>query len=229
MKNENFDNGKISRRTALFTISNLLTAFSVYFGREPRPGDSEHDKAIKEFGEKIRGQVTKEIQRDGYLNTIGESTLYVIGELIFFDFLSNNTNIKFGNANAKHSEESFLKMPVDTMFNSIINTPFLEEFAFRLVPSLLADKYLGEGMHFFKVGVPVSLLFGYLHNFDMSEVKWDTKHIPLPQILGGIFLWYLMRKTKGGITHAVLSHSMMNASCYIAHFLDKVYSKKSKI
>lgn len=39
-----------------------------------------------------------------------------------------------------------------------------------------------------------------------------TKTVPLSQFMGGLFCWYLMREK--GFSHAVLAHSINNATEY---------------
>lgn len=101
-------------------------------------------------------------------------------------------------------------------------SPPLEEFIFRGLPSAFcghtADdggKHLITGTGGFSLsrrefiyGTVTSLAFGAVHN--LTDNGFDTDTIPAPQLLGGMWYWYLQRKF--GIAANIAAHTSNNAA-----------------
>lgn len=103
---------------------------------------------------------------------------------------------------------------------SIVTSPSLEELLFRATPSLavsfdsktpIGDLLVGSGdltmsRRELIVGGISSVFFGLVHNFKKSGI--DTKTIPAPQMVVGMFFWYLQRKL--GFFSNTLAHMAFN-------------------
>lgn len=79
----------------------------------------------------------------------------------------------------------------------ILATIFIEETIFRLIPSIIVDQFTNSVC--WSVGVPVSVLFAYLHN---------RKAFSVSHLMGGLFLWYVMR--THGFATALAFHTLEN-------------------
>lgn len=103
---------------------------------------------------------------------------------------------------------------------TIIISPSFEELVFRAIPSLavsfdsrtpIGDLLVGSGDLMMSrreliVGGISSVFFGLAHNLKKSGI--DTKTIPAPQMVLGMFFWYLQRKL--GFFSNTLAHMAVN-------------------
>ncbi|MDB5036961.1 MAG: hypothetical protein JWQ35_489 [Bacteriovoracaceae bacterium] len=142
---------------------------------------------LKERGLKIRPIL--------YLRTLAESsaifwlTVYGMEGMKLLDTASGH-NLFGGNAHGSEITNHIVRNPAFMVFVLSGFAPLTEEFSFRLIPRTLFGKS-------WRVGVASSLIFGFAHNIHQ---------IPLPQIIGGFYFWYLLKNR--GLTHSILAHSI---------------------
>ncbi len=83
----------------------------------------------------------------------------------------------------------------------VVKAPIIEELLFRALPGAISKTWW--------MGVPSSLAFGIIHNFyrEKGRMKF-SRTIPVPQIYGGLYFWWLQRHR--GFSHSILAHSTQN-------------------
>lgn len=121
------------------------------------------------------------------------------------------------------------KPTADEIFASVAVAPITEEITFRALPSALVsikdnddplkivingkrDGGLGLTRREIIVGVISTMIFGAMHN--ITGNGFDTKTIPVPQMIVGAINWYLQRKL--GIVSSICSHMTSNAIVVVA-------------
>lgn len=144
--------------------------------------------------------------------TVMESGLLALGNVLFERYMNTylrsiGSTMRLGNANANDVRHALEAYPAGTFFTEVFEKPVSEEAVFRLGGSLAATHVSGRGMQW-GFGIPIAGIFALAHN--VTPTSFDTEHLPVPQFLGGVFLWYLMRTY--GITHAVTGHAAYNAA-----------------
>ncbi len=182
-------------------------------------------------------QAEQYLQTDSsYLRTIGESGLLFIGKALSVAVLGKLSGKEVGNANGK----SFKERNLSTILASDVVNPAIEEFMFRILPAYCVDTYEIEHNQSermddivqktrWKMGIATSVLFALAHNITRDEKGRlvIASHIPLPQFLGGVYNWYVMRTR--GMDHAVIAHMTNNVAVdSISLSLNALYPGKNK-
>ncbi len=182
--------------------------------KQQQPEESQSsaslDKTVQASGEKnkIEGKVPH-----GYLETMIETSLLYIGELIMNTILAK---LKIEQPSKVMQDpdriKSLIEKPFEDFILHAIAAPAIEETLFRLVPSAFIGK---KGGIRWDAGIPVSVIFALMHNLEVNEFKEFKfrKVVPLSQFIQGVFYWYLMREK--GVTHAMFAHSMHNSLNFI--------------
>ncbi len=102
--------------------------------------------------------------------------------------------------------------PAQLLAEDIIVTPPIEEAIFRLLPNLLIND--SSKNNHWEVGIPISLVFAYLHNSQDNEKPGKYKFIlnkfPLSHLFFGGYFWRTIRQK--GYKHAVVAHATVNAT-----------------
>jgi membrane protease YdiL (CAAX protease family) len=151
------------------------------------------------------------VKPNTYQETALQTTIYLILEILLVAPL--HKVVPIGNSivedkdSLKRLMNSFQKKPFGTLLLIGVVVPSIEEIIFRYLPSrFLAGK--NSEMRW-GIGIGSSLLFSLAHNIDGKDHFKFRKYVPLTQLIGGIFFWYLTRKR--GFSHALLSHSLHNS------------------
>ncbi len=151
-----------------------------------------------------------------YAETISQTALLALGNVVSIAVFKK-LGYKVGNAGTdqeyKRIQNDLREKPIETFMTAAVIFPTFEELLFRGIPQAIlarsdeAREQRGEKRSLrWDVGIPLSAVFAGIHNF--TEKGFSTDTIPLPQFLGGVFLWYLTRER--GFDHAVLAHAENN-------------------
>ena len=138
--------------------------------KQQRPKESQSpaslDKTIRVSDEKnkIEGKVPH-----GYLETVMETSLLYIGELIMNTIVAK---LKIEQPSKVMQDpdriKSLIQKPFQDFILNAIAAPAIEETLFRLVPSAFIGK---KGGIRWDAGIPVSVIFALAHNLDVNEFK----------------------------------------------------------
>ena len=182
-----------------------------------RAEEKKAKKGLNEL-EEIK-EITDEKIDESYLETLGENMIVVFSKIVSVKMLEIMGLKKIGNSNADLLEQRLKEMPIDTTLKIVIKAPVFEELVYRLLPNLFLST---EKKSMWEVGIPVNLIFAYMHNFEINEdgnKKFDVENIPLPQFIAGCFYWYLIRHK--GLSHSILAHSSANLVAIVLMLLEK--------
>lgn len=140
-----------------------------------------------------------------YLRTSLEQHLVMIGEIITVKVMKAAFGVESGNAGMTQKMiEKLLKNPARMWALLTVIAPTVEEALFRYLPAaLFGNSWL--------VGSISAGLFASAHGL---------KKLPLPQFIGGIWFWYLMKHR--GISHAVIAHAVNNNTAAVMMILTKM-------
>lgn len=188
---------------------------------EKRPSLPEHNQK-KSLGEKTTQFLQEEIKRDfqevkfirsdDYGKTALQQIL-LMGSKKVVNVILDELKIKPTELSNKQADEilgSLKNRPVEGIIKYGILGPAIEEYAYRLFPSVdFIDK--NDKSIRWDVGIPSAAIFALVHNIKGDEFNHLKlrKSVPLTHFIGGLFYWYLMREK--GFSHAVLAHSMNNS------------------
>jgi len=169
----------------------------------------EAKKELSDFMERISSE---EMKDSSYAETVVEQGLMMLAKKTANEIFEK---LEIDHGNKGITQEDLIKYlkekPLTTLFRSGILHPILEEAIFRALPvDKLIDKT--DRRKRWDIGIPVSALFAFSHNFRNGENFGDLelyKSVPVSQFMGGLFYWYLMREK--GFSHATMAHSMNNA------------------
>lgn len=120
----------------------------------------------------------------------------------------------------ERTKKIIIEKPALFMLEAAVAAPLIEESIFRLAPNLLLNLLLKDGpkSERWGLGIPISLLFAYAHNFTdegaEGKLKFDKGKFPLSHFIAGLYLWKMMRER--GFLHAVIAHSTNNAAIIFA-------------
>ena len=113
---------------------------------------------------------------------------------------------------SEKTKQQVREKPAQTFVNTVAIAPPIEEALCRLLPSLLIND--ASKSNRWEVGIPTSLAFAYLHNFQDNEKPGKYKFIldkfPLSQFLAGGYFWRTIRQRD--YKHAVVAHATVNAA-----------------
>lgn len=130
--------------------------------------------------------------------------------------------IKSGNA----GKESIFPEEVDLLkifYMIVIIGPVLEEFAFRIVPSMVLD-FMGLEGYCWPVGIVLALIFALAHGVQDED---GNMVLPIPQFVFGCFFWYLVRDM--GMLACIISHVTVNFFVWVVMIIAQVFGVKSVI
>lgn len=116
------------------------------------------------------------------------------------------------------AREIMLSVP-KAFYLGVVKGPLIEELLYRGLPGAISKSWW--------MGVPSSLAFGFQHNFypERGKLKF-SRTIPVPQIYGGLYFWWLQRQR--GIAHSILAHSTQNLTLPAALLYYKVRKQLRK-
>lgn len=119
--------------------------------------------------------------------------------------------VNIGNKGMQEGEKIHGRYPFhEELIVRALLIPPLEEGVCRGIPNLILMALKAKGAQW-KVGLPISVLFAAGHNVytdEQNEHSFSTDTPPLPQFVGGVFVWKMMRDR--GWMHAVVAHSVIN-------------------
>lgn len=196
------DDKQISRRNFLGCSALLFLGIGVN-----TVAASSLDKIVNGF--EMRGD------KPTYSVTILESNLMTMGTIIL-SMMLRSVGIRSGNASSEEIEKIILETPLNAFFRIVVVAPIIEEMMFRAFPrAVFGDNWVN--------GIASSLIFAGLHMENSEGI--DVRKIPAPQLVAGIFFWYLMRER--GISHSVISHMAHNNTHFISIHLSHLFPNEA--
>lgn len=156
-----------------------------------------------------------EHQRVSYVATAFEQHLVMIGKITTVKMLRITFgDAKLGNAGATDAKiGQLLENPFQMWKSMAVVAPLAEEAIFRWAPGAIFG-------HSWLVGTISAAFFAEGHNLGQAE-----RHIPLPQFIGGIWFWYLLKHR--GISHAIVAHAVNNNTLAVAAILQSLLEPKA--
>lgn len=133
-----------------------------------------------------------------YLTTVKQSTIVTAGKVAL-----NAASHALG-LNEKTTASQDLDSEPTGPFMLLVGLPVAEELLFRGLPGLVSRSWW--------IGVPSTLVFGFLHN-DYSK----PFSIPVTQMIGGGVYWHFM--AARGLDHAIVSHITNNVLLVVPYLL----------
>ncbi len=173
----------------------------------------------------------KQESEDTYVDTMFDSGALLIAEIAMTEIF-DKLNIPIGNAGLTNAQiEKLLQAPIEKILIQYagLHSAF-EEALFRGLPQTALNQLKVRG-NIWKVGIPTSVLFALMHNIKREklakEYHFSTDFIPLPQFVGGLFYWKMMRER--GFPHAIVAHGTQNGAIFtIGKFLYEMDKRDAK-
>lgn len=130
--------------------------------------------------------------------------------------------VNIGNKGMQEGERIHDRYPFhEELLVRTLLIPPLEEGVCRGIPNLILMALKARGPQW-KVGLPVSILFAAYHNVytdEQGKHLFSTDTLPLNQLIGGAFVWKMMRDR--GWMHAVVAHSVYNVIDVIGSYFSR--------
>ena len=142
------------------------------------------------------------------MDTMKQSLIYTAAQIAVFPLVGKVTKLPLGKSISPETRDRLRKNPLGTLIRGF-EAPIMEEAVYRQIPSLIVDLTTNNAKgDFWQVGVPMAAIFAARHNLKLETMQFNIEKIPLPQFVGGLFYWYLMRER--GFAHASLAHITHN-------------------
>jgi membrane protease YdiL (CAAX protease family) len=119
--------------------------------------------------------------------------------------------VNAGHAGITEVTKRFKKEPIKCAWSVLVMAPFMEEAAFRMLPSVHLDQFTPDVC--WSLGAAIAAVFAVCHGLRRGG-KWE---LPVPQFVSGLFYWWVMR--THGIVPAIALHAMTNSLATGALFL----------
>lgn len=148
-------------------------------------------------------------QEPSLLGTAAEAAIFTAGNSVVHTVVET-IGLPITRRSEKNKQQ-IREKPAQALVEAVAIAPPIEEAICRLVPNLLLND--NSSSNRWEVGIPTSLAFAYLHNFQDNEkpgkYKFISDKFPLSQFLAGGYFWRTIRQRD--YKHAVVAHATVNA------------------
>lgn len=167
---------------------------------------SKIEKTLENFSDSLINRLG--IKKSSYRETAVQQVLMTTSQFVLSAALYSRS-VEVGNQGMLNTMViDFIKNnPLLFFAGTVVAAPLIEEFSRYSTSEIFAR---GGGRRW-DMGMATSAVFALGHSFDitdLSNVRFKPS-IPLPQISGGMFAWYLLRDK--GFSHAAFGHALNNA------------------